>query len=215
MPRIVAISDTHNRHEWPDFPIIPDGDILIHAGDMTVSGTIPEIASFDNWLKTLPHKYKIVIAGNHDWLFMQEPGLAKELINHAIYLQDSECEIEGLKFWGSPWQPEFMNWAFNLPRGEKLARKWAMIPSDIDVLITHGPPEGIRDYLPCGEAVGCADLRHQVLGRIEPKLHIFGHIHYAYGVSDYFNETSGTQFINASICDEAYRPTRQPIVIDL
>jgi Icc-related predicted phosphoesterase len=223
MPRIVLLSDTHNAHDEIQ---IPAGDILIHAGDATNQGTIEEIAQFSGWFKKLPHKYKIFVAGNHDWLFETNPQSARKLVEGIIYLQDSFVEIENLKIYGSPWQPRFFDWAFNLRRGTELAEKWRLIPNDTNVLITHGPPYGILDEAPRGslpnENVGCEDLR----GRIEElvsfdrlKLHIFGHIHFCYGVTEkfgeMFNRKEGVKFVNASNCDESYAPINPPIVFDL
>lgn len=211
MPRIVLLSDTHNSNEQIS---VPDGDILIHAGDATNRGTFDEIYPFDYWFSSLPHKHKIFVAGNHDWLFETYPEQARNQITEAIYLQDSFVEIEGLKIYGSPWQPRFFDWAFNLNRGAELAEKWKLIPNDIDVLITHGPPFGILDETPRGDLAGCEELRKRVeeiaqFGRL--KLHVFGHIHFGYGATEKF----GVRFVNASNCDEDYLPTNLPIVIDL
>jgi hypothetical protein len=132
------------------------------------------------------------------------------MVTKAHYLEDSGIEIAGVKFWGSPWQPEFYDWAFNLPRGQALADKWALIPDDIDVLITHGPPLGILDQVITGDHVGCADLLEAVQ-LIKPKVHIFGHIHEGYGRI----EQNGTVFINASVCTARYRPINPPIVVEV
>lgn len=211
MPRIICLSDTHNCCEQIK---VPDGDILIHAGDATNSGTSDEIAAFNRWFAALPHRRKIFVAGNHDWLFEINNNFARKLLDKKIvYLQDSFVEIEGLKIYGSPWQPRFFNWAFNLNRGAELAAKWRLIPAGIDVLITHGPPEGILDEVSraCGiENTGCEELRKRV-EEIKPKLHVFGHIHCGYGQKSEF----GVRFVNASICDESYEPTNAPVVIDL
>lgn len=213
MPRIVAISDTHSRHQ--NFGPLPDGDILIHAGDATVKGNFSEVVEFNRWLGTLPHKHKIFVAGNHDFIFEKSPDIASGLITNATYLQDSFAIVEGLKIYGSPWQPRFYDWAFNLDRGKDIARKWAMIPEDTDVLVTHGPPHGILDMVSdrwTGQAasVGCEELLPAVQ-RIKPRAHIFGHIHASYGqlLQD------GTYFINASCCNELYKLVQAPIVIDL
>jgi Icc-related predicted phosphoesterase len=190
---------------------VPDGDILIHAGDATIRGTIDEIVFFSDWFARLPHRHKIFVAGNHDWLFQINNRLARTLLDdEIIYLQDSMVEIEGLKIYGSPWQPWFFDWAFNLPRGAPLAEKWKLIPGDTEVLITHGPPFGILDFPPGETSVGCEMLRLRV-EEIRPKLHVFGHIHHSYGTKEKF----GVKFVNASICDEAYEPTNAPPVFDL
>ena len=141
--RLVCISDLHNIDQFYE---VPDGDILIAAGDICGVGNRTELKAFDDFLGNQSHSAKIVVAGNHDWPFaFCTPAEAKELLKNAIYLEDNGIELFGLKFWGSPWQPWFFNWAFNLPRGPKLAEVWAKIPSDIDVLITHSPPFGILD----------------------------------------------------------------------
>lgn len=212
--KIVCLSDTHNCNEQIE---VPNGDILIHAGDATIRGTIPEIEEFNDWFANLPHKIKIFVAGNHDWLFETNNSYARKLLDGSIiYLQDSSVEIEGLKIYGSPWQPRFFDWAFNLMRGEELAEKWKLIPLDTDILITHGPPNGILDEVPRKywiENTGCEELIKKVeeLAQNNLKLHIFGHIHCGYGQTERF----GVKFVNASNCDEEYNPTQPPIVIEI
>ena len=131
-------------------------------------------------------------------------------MSNCFYLQDSGCEIEGLKFWGSPWQPVYGGWAFNLPRGEELREKWEMIPLTTDILVTHCPPKGIGDFIKPGRHEGCEDLLNAVL-RIKPKLHVFGHIHEDYGL----HKHEHTTFVNASICNFDYEPINPAIVVDI
>ena len=211
MPRIVCLSDTHNRHEDVR---VPDGDILIHAGDATNLGTIEEIVRFARWFAALPHRHKIFVAGNHDWLFETNPRLAENLLDgEIVYLCDSSVEIENLIIYGSPWTPRFFNWAFNANRGAEMREKWRLIPETVDVLITHGPPHGILDAVARFdgfENTGCEDLRERV-EEVMPRLHIFGHIHEGFGNVD----KSGTKFVNAANCDENYFPGNAPIVVDL
>src|SRR5262245_58128712 len=134
--RIVAVADTHLYHGELR---VPAGDLFIHAGDMCRRGDLGELERAAGWIRSLPHTHKIVVAGNHDWAFVDEPERARELLGpDVVYLQDSEATIAGVRIWGSPWQPEFCDWAFNLPRGPALAEKWALIPRGIDVLVTHG-----------------------------------------------------------------------------
>lgn len=203
--RVVCLSDTHTMHSKVT---VPEGDILIHAGDFTSTGQPEEIAEFNRWLGTLPHKHKVVVAGNHDFLFERAPKVAWGLLSNAHYLEDSGICIEGLNIWGSPWTPAFGNWAFNLPRsGKEIRGKWEMIPNKIDVLVTHGPPLGRGDYLPeRREYVGCSKLKRAVK-RINPRLHVFGHIHEGYGRAG--------KFVNASICNAQYAPVNPPIVVEL
>jgi predicted phosphohydrolase len=205
--RIVCVSDTHNQHGSLD---VPAGDVLVHAGDFSMAGRAREISAFDAWLGTLPHAHKVVIAGNHDWLFQTDPDGARGLLTHAQYLEDSGTVVDGLRFWGSPWQPWFLDWAFNLRRGAEIAAKWALIPDRVDVLVTHGPPHGVRDRVEDGDLVGCEELS-RALDRVRPRLHVFGHIHEGYGVTRRGNLT----LVNASSCDVSYRPVNPPIVIDL
>jgi Icc-related predicted phosphoesterase len=173
--RIVAVADTHTFER--DLGTLPSGDIFIHAGDMLRAGTIDELQTVAAWIASQPHPVKIVIAGNHDWCFRQDPAAARQVLGASvIYLEDSAASVDGLKFWGSPWQPDYNDWAFNLPRGRALAEKWALIPDDIDILITHSPPRGIGDHDPIPERGGCEDLLHAVR-RVRPALHLFGHCH--------------------------------------
>ena len=148
--------------------------------------------------------YKVVVAGNHDFLFEQDRE-ARTLLTHATYLEDEERVVHGLRIYGSPWQPRFFNWAFNLDRGEPLRRIWERIPQGIDILLTHGPPHGILDVTVRGLRVGCEELA-AALPRVRPRLHVFGHIHESYGqlVRD------GTHFVNASTCNLQYQPIHAP-----
>lgn len=173
--RIVAVADTHTFEA--DLGVLPDGDVLVHAGDLMRAGTLDELDGVAAWIRAQPHRHKIVVAGNHDWCFVHERARACALLGPGvIYLEDQGADIEGVRFWGSPWQPAYNEWAFNLPRGRPLAEKWAQIPDGIDVLITHGPPEGIGDGTSVGGRHGCADLLAAVR-RARPALHMFGHIH--------------------------------------
>lgn len=207
--KIVCLSDTHNKLNQI---AVPDGDVLVHAGDATMGGRHREVYEFAHDMAKLPHKTKIFVAGNHDRGFQDHPVQYRELLEGAgvIYLEDSGVMIDGLRFWGSPWQPEFCDWAFNLPRGDALAAVWHKIPRSTDVLITHGPPRGILDVAPRGGSVGCDDLLVAVLDK-KPKLHVFGHIHEGYGQL----RAGETLFVNASCCTARYEPTNKPIVIEL
>ncbi len=204
--RLVVISDTHGLHDGLE---IPAGDVLIHAGDMTSHGDIEEVRAFDAFLARLDHRHKLVIAGNHDFCFERRPALARSALRHATYVEDEAVEVEGVRFYGSPWQPWFYDWAFNLQRGAEIRAKWQLIPSGIDVLITHGPPLGHGDVTVRGEAAGCADLLERVR-EVAPRYHFFGHIHEARGTSC----EGATTFVNASNCDFYYRLVHPPVVIE-
>lgn len=213
---VVVISDTHNRHRR--LPALPDGDILVHAGDFTLGGTQKEILDFNDWLKEQPHAYKIVVPGNHDIEFYESWHFARSLLSAADFvLNDKGVEVMGKKFWGSPWTPNFGDWAFMYDEREAEAR-WAQIPGGLDMLITHGPPKGILDN--CVnyetrqlESVGCEHLHWEVTNRARPKVHVFGHIHESHGQKD----LNGTLYVNAAQLDDRLQPSseRGPIVVTL
>ena len=205
--RVVCISDTHVQCRRVE---IPPGDVLIHAGDLTGSGSLEELASEAAWLRTMPHTHKVIIAGNHDFCFERCGAAARALCDGLIYLEDAEVTVAGLRIYGSPWQPRFFDWAFNLDRGEPLRRVWSMIPEGLDVLVTHGPPRSLGDRTAAGEAVGCDDLL-DATRRTAPTYHVFGHIHEGYGV----HRDGPTTYINASTVDLSYRPVNAPVVLEV
>jgi len=226
--RFVCISDTHEKLD-ECLDLIPDGDVLIHAGDFTNSGDLGEVIKFNADLAKLPHKYKVVIAGNHELGFedgeklnpKQMCGLEMlsikkpyELLTNCIYLCDREIQLYGLKIYGTPWHP-MPEYAFYRGRGQPLLHKWNQIPAKTDVLITHTPPLGHGDWNSAkkgdGLLCGCAELLNTVEMRVRPKFHIFGHIHQKHGVT-----TNGTTtFINASMLDHKLRAEYDPIIFDL
>eukprot|EP00298_Acanthocystis_sp_HF-20_P030597 c980_g1_i1.p1 GENE.c980_g1_i1~~c980_g1_i1.p1 ORF type:complete len:290 (+),score=104.97 c980_g1_i1:36-872(+) len=226
MIRFVCISDTHGMHS--KIPNIPEGDVLIHAGDITNVGEPSQFRSFDEWIGNLPHKYKVVIAGNHDTTIQKgfsethpryrhtaaQAAEAQEILQKTknfIYLEDQSVNILGYNIFGSPWQPEFCDWAFNLDRGTPCRLAWEKIPTETEILITHGPPVGYGDRCASGHRAGCVDLLATIQERVNPLYHISGHIHEGYGV-----KADGlTTYINASTCTFNYRPTNPPIVFDL
>ena len=215
--KITLISDTHTKHQNLNSDL-PGGDILIHSGDFMNSGYDKEdVTDFFDWFSSIKgYDKKIFIAGNHDRILENDPTWSTLTIKdypNLIYLQDegySIYDIEGdssVKLYGSPWQPEFNGWAFNLPRnGEVMKAKWDAIPKGTDILITHGPPFGYLD-IPGGQSirVGCEMLRYRV-DELKPKIHVFGHIHGANGY--YFN--GHTHFFNASVLNERYNYTNKP-----
>jgi len=228
--RIILISDTHSLHRRMKYDVASfikpnEFNVLIHAGDCTNIGSEPEVNDFISWYNSLEgFNAKIFIAGNHDLSFETKAKWLSSLIDNnelqnsnTVYLEDETLLIQNenfskpVKVYGSPWQPEFYDWAFNLPRnGVELETKWEQIPDDVNILITHGPPYSVRDYLVNNKMVGCEKLIKR-LESINPQIHVFGHIHNSYGVV-YRNDTL---FVNASICTEDYEPINKPIVVDL
>jgi len=216
---VTFISDTHNKHKQIT-EHLPGGDLLIHAGDISSRGYKHEIQQFCKWFDSLDnYTVKTFIAGNHDFGFEKEPEMAKEIVGSykwINYLQDSflgyGVDTENyVKIYGSPWQPEFFNWAFNLPKGgSELERKWNNIPDDTDILITHGPAFGYLDKIVGQyENIGC-ELLTKKIKQIKPKIHVCGHIHSGYG----YVFDGNTHFINASVLDEQYQYTQKPLTVE-
>jgi len=223
--RFVCFSDTHGSHDSiPAAHIVP-GDVLIHAGDFTNTGELHQVKSFSQWLKAYPCTHKVVIAGNHDITFDEEyyerrwrrfhkqedKYDCKEVrssLTDCIYLEDSTAEVAGYKIYGSPYQPEFCDWAFNLQK-DACKGTWEKIPDKLDILLTHGPAHGHGDKCVHGGSAGCQHLLQAIRQRKVP-VQICGHIHEGYG----HTMDGQTVLINASTCTVEYKPTNPPIVFD-
>lgn len=191
--RIVAVSDTHSRHRKL---VLPEADIFIHAGDFTNRGRPEEIEDFNDWLGTLPYRYKLVVPGNHDLSIPKMTRREREsMLSNATLLIDDWVTLEGVKFYGTPWVSLYGNWAYML-READLKAKYDLIPEDTDVLISHGPPQTVLDLTFRGVCAGSEMLRQRVEA-IAPKVHVFGHIHEGYGCTS----NGKTSFVNAAICD--------------
>ena len=211
--RIVCISDTHGDHLQVE---LPDGDVLVHAGDITAHGEEADLLRFLDWFASRPFARHIFIAGNHDRFLEQQPARTHALSADAgvTYLDDSGCTVEGLKFWGSPITPRFYDWSFMRDPGEDIEKLWDMIPLDTQVLITHGPPWGVLDKIQRSavfhEHTGCHSLVNRIR-EVRPAYHMFGHIHEEYGqlVSD------GVHYLNISTMNKEYRISNAPVVIDI
>ena len=206
----LALSDTHGKHRL--LKNLPKADVIIHAGDVSKDGSERSVMDFMNWYSELDYPHKIFIAGNHDFYFEREPEayLKKNIPANLIYLNDSGVTINGINIWGSPITPWFYDWAFNRQRGTEISKHWKLIPKNTDILITHGPADGILDQVNAIRAVGCEHLLKRI-NSIKPKVHVCGHIHEAYGSV----ESKHTKFINASVLDEHYQIMNLPILFEL
>lgn len=215
MAYFTFISDTHGVHK-----VLTDklthGNFLIHSGDISSRGQEREVRDFLKWFNGLDnYDHKIFIAGNHDFLFERQPEKAREIVSeyeNVIYLEDESVEIWGFKFYGTPWQPRFRDWAFNLMKGsEKLKVKFDKIPEDTDILLTHCPPQGILDRTMNNyKNVGSEHLLRKVL-QVNPLIHTFGHIHEGYGERRFHD----VQFLNSSNMTHRYFLDNDPINLEI
>lgn len=223
---ITVISDTHGKHNQITQDL-PGGNLLLHAGDISSMGYQHEVQQFCKWFNNVEnYDHKIFIAGNHDWGFQNNVEKIMEIVNSyktVDYIQDEELVLyfdgpngdlpeDNIRIYGSPWQPEFYNWAFNLPKnGNELAAKWDAIPDNTDILITHGPAFGVLDTVAgkMWDNLGCQLLTNKIK-TIKPKIHLCGHIHSGYG---YFFD-GDTHFLNASVLNEAYQYTNKPLTFE-
>lgn len=211
--RIVCISDTHGY-----FPKLPEGDVLVHTGDYSAGrGSKEETLAFYRWIGGQPFDYLLTVPGNHDLVEERDQHWCGQVAanQNVIRLVDEAVTLEGINFYGSPYQPAFgYGWAFNLPRsGTKLYYKWNAIPDNTDVLLTHGPPYGVLDLTRRMDHAGCEvlDIRVQELMRSQLKLHVFGHIHESCGET----YVGATHFVNASSRSIKYNIGHPPIVVDI
>ena len=211
--RVACLSDTHEKHNY--ITEFPEAEVFVHAGDFTLIGEFEWVSNFNAWLGKLPYKHKIVIAGNHDrsfdiednWQYRQNAkAYGREKLNNAVYLLHDGIEIDGKRFWGSPYTPFFRSdyWKFHYDRAEAV-EVWDPIPGGLDVLITHGPPQYEGDKTLEGDFAGCWDLNRKVK-EVKPKHHVFGHIHEGFGLS----RDGYTQYHNISSVDRMYRLRENP-----
>jgi predicted phosphohydrolase len=208
--RIVCFSDTHAAEEWVK---LPDGDVVIFCGDFSGMGTLADVNRFAAYLRFQPHKYKIMIYGNHD-LACQNMNM-RPFFPGINVLFDSSIDIEGLQIYGTPWQPIFMKWAF-MREDEDLERLYAHIPAGLDILVTHCPPRGILDRNIRDQHCGSLPLLHRV-SQVKPKVHIFGHIHESGGTgyTHMWENKSTTMFVNCSLTNHMNLVCRIPFVFDI
>lgn len=228
--RLLCISDTHDQHMFMPRSL-PRADILVHAGDFTCRGSRDELESFTAWTEMLltsgTVQDVVFVAGNHELsleLAAKRPAvlrcqeeMKRRLVEreHHHYLQDSGCEVRGVRFYGVPWCTRFgRDWAFQLADVPcELGERYALIPEDSHVLVTHQPPEGQGDRNECDTRAGSRMLLERVMAT-RPLVHVFGHIHTGHGLSTRPEKDIGTLFINAAICDEDYKPVQKPILVE-
>ena len=207
--KICCFSDTHTKEAWLN---VPECDILIFAGDFHIT-SIRELEIANRYFSKLHATHKLFIAGNHDTIleFLSQEEIEK-LFPSVIYLKDRLVIINGLRFYGSPYSPEFNNWSFMYQRNSLEAKKiWEKIPENLDFLITHCPPYGVMDRNMNDERCGCSTLLREI-DKKQPRRNIFGHIHLFGGQS---TTQEGIDFYNVSVLNEEYKLTNKPTVIEL
>jgi len=186
--------------------------MLIHSGDSDINSLF-ELKDFIKWFSSLNIEDCIYVAGNHDFFIEKNYNFCKNFFeeNNIIYLQNDLVKIKGLRIYGSPTTPTFYNWAFMYSRGEQIAEEWRRIPDNLDILITHGPPNGILDLTRRSlEHAGCEELLKKVQ-LTKPSYHLFGHIHEGYGRY----ETEDTIFLNSAMVCDRYEEIRKPQVFTI
>lgn len=218
--KIWLISDTHGEHESLDLPKV---DAVIHCGDESNHGNAwmnePEARRFFDWYSALEIPTKVFVPGNHSTAIEQGLIRASDYPEVRFLIHDS-MQWNGLKIFGSPYTPEFFNWAYMKARSQ-LDIVWQSIPDDVDILITHGPPKGIMDetadmYTGKPVHVGSKSLMRHVEERIRPRIHSFGHIHDEPGINNFGTITRGaTQFINCACCNLTGGLEHHGVIVDL
>jgi Icc-related predicted phosphoesterase len=215
MTEIVCIADLHEH-----LVAVPACDLLVIAGDVSFAGKGDLRAKhafltgpFKDWLEDVPAEEIVLVAGNHDQS-IEAWGIPDGLRCH--YLEDDGIELFDLRLWGTPWQPWFLDWAFNAPRryGEAfLASKFDLIPDATDIVVGHGPPRGYDDGAsrPGGDEHVGSTAMTEALQRVQPRLMVCGHIHSAYGSY----RLGDTEVVNAALVDDGYRPVNGVVQIEL
>lgn len=209
MKRLVLISDTHTFT-----PALPDGDILLHAGDLTFRGTEDELVGAFEWLGAQMHSHVIAIPGNHDWDLQRRPDYwvrYTRLVHQIHLLIDTAVTAGGFRVFGCPWSPWFCDWAFG-HRPDVARNYWSAegIPTDAmsaDIWLVHGPPKGLGDKCRDGN-VGCPSLL-SAIDREMPRLVVGGHIHEGGGRMTLYGRTL---VVNASVLDGEYKMKPEPII---
>jgi Icc-related predicted phosphoesterase len=203
---LVIISDTHELHREVE---VPAGDLLIHAGDFTMfSKSYRQIEDYNDWLGELPHRWKLVVPGNHEF-FLEADPTRRALLDNATVLIEEAVTIAGLKIYGSPMTPLYGG-AFGKSSAADRAKHWARIPAGTNILITHGPPFGILD-LSHGqsERMGDPELLTRVRQLKSLLLHSFGHVHGGYGMV----EEGQVMFVNAALMGLQGELDHPPVVL--
>lgn len=223
--KICVISDTHTKHQKLT---IPECDVLIHAGDFTWTGKYWEVMNFLRWFHDQPARHKIFIAGNHEETFDRthpkfSPRIASlvTLYDDIIYLENQACEVDGIKFYGTPWTPWFYDWGFNgveggrpPEEGKMLRDIYGHIPQDTNVLICHGPPYDILDKSNEGDRTGSVEMRKLLESDkfMDLRLYLCGHIHEARG---HEIACGGVHICNVASLERDYEMTHPPVIIEL
>ncbi|KIK92014.1 hypothetical protein PAXRUDRAFT_148215 [Paxillus rubicundulus Ve08.2h10] len=222
--RFVCISDTHSR----TYPV-PSGDVLLHAGDLSSWGTLPQLATTVEWLKSLDHPVKLIVAGNHDVRRYHDSDPPRKVIQRArayvhsqasfgmYYLEHMAIHVTSpsgkvWKLYGSPAAPVYVEGAFQYASRTEAKAIYSRIPDDTDILITHTPPYKTLDKTKKGSHAGCQTLSSRLEHLKHCRLHVFGHIHEAAGA--HVDKIEGMAVPRVSI-NAAMERSKGAVVIDL
>lgn len=226
--KLQLMSDLHGH-----LPPVKPCDVVVIAGDVmhpqhSFSQNSPASltnqarwvhTNFYPWLKKLSANHVVFTPGNHDWLWMY-PELVDEIggkPENYHCLIDEGVELDGVKFWGTPWQPTFFNWAFNLSEDE-LTEKWGLVPDDTDVLVTHGPPYGVCDKVGTIRVGSTSQLAWLQKRLPEELIVVCGHIHIGRGYGEVYNKDDGrvaARVYNVALVDEQCNLRHEPVEVEL
>ena len=218
MKKIVIMSDNHSNWKVN----VPDGDIFIHCGDYSYTGSQKSLKKFNDFLGNLPHKHKLYVPGNHELGYEKDYNLYEETITNGTNINGKVVEINGLKIFGSSVTPTFGRWAFMMD-DEQRKRYWENAPEDVSILVSHGPMWGILDTVDGleiepgkPEHLGCKYFR-KYIERVQPKLVAHGHIHDSYGqmVLKTWDSNDDIICVNAALLDEKYKLVNEPVVVEI
>jgi Icc-related predicted phosphoesterase len=224
MLKITALSDSHGLH---DSVVVPKSDLLVHTGDFCNQGTLQDVIAFAKWFSKQEADCKVCVAGNHDLYCEQSYSTVERIFAEfgINYLENSSIEYKGFNIYGTPYTPVFFDWAYMFPREEMYDKVWSKVPDNTNILLTHGPMKGCLDKVLKKYAnedddfhVGCTGMLQRVKELKELELIVCGHIHSGYGVqmlSNLYHDRELLTVINASICNEKYRPLNKPIEVEL
>ena len=217
---VLPLSDTHGHERELE---LPPCDVVVHTGDVAPGvGKLQDFTLFLRWFQSLDVEHKVFVPGNHDFACQEQEALCRQLCRdagvHFLVHEPLTLTVgtRRLEIFGSPWQPWFHDWAWNIRSEERRAQLWAQVPESTQLLLTHAPAYGLLDQTEEGSAVGDAALAARLLQLPSLEAHVFGHIHESSGSRSVPREGLPSYLaVNASVCTRRHAPTHplRPFVL--